>query len=120
MPTTVNGIGTHYYGKRHLRKELGVCGNCHEQHQLENYETTLFIVILYIPIIPLGRKQIVGCCPSCTYHRAVSMQEWQKLKSTELERTLTALADSIDDPMKALEHLVTLSAFNEMDEAREL
>ena len=36
MPTTINGIGTHYYGKRHLVKRPGYCENCKTYHRRQS------------------------------------------------------------------------------------
>ncbi len=119
MPQTVNGIGTHYYGKSNLELETGACEFCGSIAQLETYETGLFFVVLFIPIIPLGRKQILDYCPSCTQHRAISVKEWQRIKSEAIESSTSNLVDKMDDPDVAIEHLQTLSAFRQHDEARD-
>ena len=62
MPTTYNGIGTHYYGKRNLEVENAQCEFCDNYGALESYETGLYFVVLFIPLIPLGRKQILDQC----------------------------------------------------------
>ena len=46
MPYTFNGIGTKYYGKR-------------DKEQDGSYITTLFIVFIYFPIIPLGSYRVL-------------------------------------------------------------
>ena len=48
MPSTVNGIGTHYYGKKNRSVRQGVCNACHRQVQLESYDTRLFFVFVFI------------------------------------------------------------------------
>ena len=44
MPTTINGVGTHYYGKRNLEKEQARCEYCRAQVELQSYETGLYFV----------------------------------------------------------------------------
>ena len=76
MPTTINGIGTSYYGKKNLEADLGTCEWCGHQGELLNYETGYYFVVLFIPLIPLGRKQILNYCPSCSRHRVMAVAEW--------------------------------------------
>lgn len=63
MPTTVNGVGTHYYGRKNRAARISVCRACGRQGMLESYDTRLWFVIVFIPIIPLGRKRIIDQCP---------------------------------------------------------
>jgi tetratricopeptide (TPR) repeat protein len=76
MPTTVNGIGTHYYGKKNRSSRQGLCQMCHRQGPLESYDTRLWFVVLFIPVIPLGRKRIMDQCPYCQRHWAADQQQW--------------------------------------------
>jgi hypothetical protein len=46
MPITVNGCGTKYYGKRELMPD-------------GSYITTEWIVLVYIPLIPIGSFQVL-------------------------------------------------------------
>ncbi len=46
MPITVNGCGTKYYGKRELMPD-------------GSYTTTEWIVLVYIPLIPIGSFQVL-------------------------------------------------------------
>ncbi len=76
MPTTVNGIGTHYYGRKNLSTRHGVCQACNRQSRLQSYDTRLWFVVLYIPVIPLGRKRIMDQCSICHRHWAADQQQW--------------------------------------------
>jgi tetratricopeptide (TPR) repeat protein len=76
MPTTVNGIGTHYYGRKNLSTRHGVCQACNRQSRLQSYDTRLWFVVLYIPAIPLGRKRIMDQCSICHRHWAADQQQW--------------------------------------------
>ena len=120
MPLTINGIGTMYYGKRNLRTHPGKCDSCHKAVQLADYETTLFFVVLYIPLIPLGRKQLLNACPACQRHAMIPARKWQELKRSSIELSTEALATRMDSAEAGLEHLNTLAGFGELDEARDL
>ncbi|MFN6206677.1 MAG: hypothetical protein ACK49R_09565, partial [Planctomycetota bacterium] len=96
MPLTINGIGTMYYGKRNLRTHPGKCDSCHKAVQLADYETTLFFVVLYIPLIPLGRKQLLNACPACQRHAMIPARKWQELKRSSIELSTEALATRMD------------------------
>ena len=88
MPTTYNGIGTHYYGKKNLQSRLGVCQQCGRQTGLTSYDTRLWFVIFYIPVIPLGRKRILDYCAACTRHDPVELQKWETSKQLEISGAL--------------------------------
>jgi hypothetical protein len=62
MPTTYNGIGTQYYGRRNEEKRPGVCPHCGASVELSSYDTRLWFVIVFIPFIPLGRKRVIDQC----------------------------------------------------------
>ncbi len=120
MPTTVNGIGTKYYGTRNLRTYQGVCESCHRTVELRDYETTYFFVVAFIPIVPLGKKQVLADCPVCRRHRVVSLGEWEKMREASLAAGSKALNERPDDPQAALELLRSLSLFSRYDEAENL
>ena len=120
MPITVNGIGTSYYGKKNLTKSNAVCSACHRFTQLTSYETGHYFVVLYIPIIPLGRKQIIDDCPHCMRHRVVPLKQWREIKQNAIARSTDELARNVDDSKAAREHLASLTAFGERAEATEL
>ena len=120
MPTTYNGIGTHYYGKKNLEKETAQCEFCNNFGELHTYETGLYFVLLYIPVLPLGRKQILNYCPACTQHRVMPLREWQEAKEKAIESSTEQLAERMDDPDAAVEHLHTLTAFRQWEDARQL
>ena len=69
MPYTINGIGTTYYGKGNLEVHTGRCESCLRTVQLRSYDTRLWFVVLFIPILPLGRRRVIDDCPVCGAHR---------------------------------------------------
>ncbi|MCX5658744.1 MAG: hypothetical protein NTW19_03360 [Planctomycetota bacterium] len=80
MPHVVNGIGTWYHGKKNVVTYDGVCGSCKGHVTLTSYDTRLFFVVIFIPIIPLARKRIIEQCPACQRHRALPLAEWEKIR----------------------------------------
>ena len=77
MPTTVNGVGTHYYGKREVASRMGSCQHCGAQAKLESYTTRLWFVIVFIPIIPLKRVRLIDYCPRCQRHWVANPEQYE-------------------------------------------
>ncbi len=119
MPFTYNGIGTHYYGKRNLQSRPGACPHCHRSVNLLSYDTRLWFVVLFVPLIPLGRKRIIDSCPYCRRHYVAELQKWETARQLE---TSGALAKFRSDPSpeNAIEAHRQLVAFHQHDEAAAL
>src|SRR5437667_447390 len=58
MPTVHNGIGTWYYGKQRIHRFKSGCSFCKRVVELESYDTTLYLAVFFVPIIPLRRKRV--------------------------------------------------------------
>ncbi len=84
MPYTLNGIGTWYYGKRNLFTYYGTCSQCGHRGELRAYDTTLFFVVVFIPLIPLGAKRIIDECPHCQRHRAMALKDYERARRQDL------------------------------------
>jgi tetratricopeptide (TPR) repeat protein len=95
MPHRHNGTGTCYYGKRRIHSQMGTCEFCKRYTNLESYDTTLFFVMLLIPIIPLGKKRILQECSACSKHRVLSYSKWNDAKARD---SATVLAKLQSDP----------------------
>ena len=117
MPSSINGIGTTYYGKKDRHAHFGVCEACNANTELSSYETRLWFIVLFIPIIPLGKRQILDYCPSCTRHRAVPLGEWQRLSNDAIRDVMEKAKQSPDNPESAMEMHGTLAAFQRHEEA---
>lgn len=89
MPYSINGIGTHYYGHRNKTVRQGVCEACHALGQLESYETRLWFVIVFIPVIPLKRLRIIDQCPHCRRHYAANPDEWESARQLSVSDSLS-------------------------------
>src|SRR5262245_59119839 len=97
MPHVINGIGTWYYGKRRVHRVKSTCQFCDNLGELESYDTTLFFVVVFVPIIPLGQKRVLEECPNCRKHRVTSLKKWEELKARDIEQLLETLRQNPDD-----------------------
>src|SRR5262245_31974346 len=88
MPATVNGIGTHYYGKHNRAAGTATCRWCGRVGALQSYDTRLWFVIAFIPIIPLGRKRIIDQCGSCTKHLVADAHKFEQSRQLEISGSL--------------------------------
>lgn len=118
MPTTYNGIGTHYYGKKNVQSRLGACQQCGRQVELTSYDTRLWFVIIFIPVIPLGRKRILDQCPACSRHYIVELQKWETSKQLEISGALEKYRSN-PSPDSAIETHQTLVNYHQTTEAAE-
>src|SRR4051812_37050312 len=118
MPTTVNGIGTHDYGKKNRSVRTGVCGSCHRVGALESYDTRLWFVIVFIPVIPLGRKRIIDKCPHCTRHMAASADAYEQARQLQTSGSLERFRRE-PSPEAALEAHAQLLVFRAIEQAAE-
>jgi tetratricopeptide (TPR) repeat protein len=103
MPTVVNGIGTWYYGKRRIHSIKGTCEFCGGQADLESYDTTLFFVVVFVPLIPLARKRILRQCSACKKHRVTSLAEWEQAKERDGADLLEKLQSNPHDRETAMQ-----------------
>jgi tetratricopeptide (TPR) repeat protein len=117
MPFTFNGVGTTYYGQKNLETYAGVCRHCKRHVNLQAYETRLWGVVLFIPILPLGKKQILDYCPRCTRHTALSMADWQRFGAQRIAEAGRASEQDPDSPEAAIEQHRTAVAFHQYNEA---
>ena len=120
MPTMVEGIGTTYYGKKNLKTAWGHCDFCNRDAELQEYETRLWFVVMLVPLVPLGRKQILDYCTRCRHHRVLPLAKWEELKEKTIAEHTMALASDPDDPETSLKLLQALAAFNRIEEAEKL
>jgi Flp pilus assembly protein TadD len=97
MPTVHNGIGTWYYGKQRIHRFKSGCSFCKRVVELESYDTTLYFVVFFVPIIPLGRKRVLEQCPACQRHRVTKLHQWEASKERDIARLLELLEKDPDN-----------------------
>ncbi|MGA2750935.1 MAG: tetratricopeptide repeat protein [Verrucomicrobiota bacterium] len=119
MPYTINGIGTRYFGKQNPQQRVGVCRSCGRNVTLASYDTRLWFVVVFIPVIPLGRKHIIDECPGCRRHFVAAMDKWEMARQLE---TSGALERFRSDPTaeNAIQAHQQLTGFHQLAEAAEL
>jgi tetratricopeptide (TPR) repeat protein len=113
MPTVVHGIGTWYYGKRHIHTRQGTCEFCGNTAELSSYDTTLFFVVVFVPLLPLARKRILEQCACCQKHRVLSLARWQEAKATDAARVLDNLHHHPNDRQTMLDAIRFVQAYQD-------
>lgn len=113
MPATVNGIGTWYWGRRNVLVRKADCGLCGAFGDLTSYDTTLFFVVVFVPVIPLGQKRILDQCPNCRKHRVMTLPKYQEAREKSVAEAVDAARAAPSDPAKAVEAIGAVVAFHE-------
>jgi len=116
MPSTVNGIGTGYWGRGNVTVREDFCTSCHRFVQLKSYDTTRSFVILFLPLVPLGRKRVIDQCPVCTRHRIISMRDWRQARAHLLDELLPAWRRQKGD-IAAAKDVIRAAALFQVEEA---
>jgi len=101
MPATVNGIGTGYWGKKNLVAHPGICDHCGKPTELRSYDTWYCFVVLFIPVIPLGKRRIIDQCGICSKHHVSKLADWERLKAEAVTKVTGAYKADPGDPDKA-------------------
>jgi tetratricopeptide (TPR) repeat protein len=117
MPTTINGIGTHYYGKKNKQARTGVCQACGGVGRLESYDTRLWFVVFFIPLVPLGRKRIIDQCPACSRHFAAKRDQWEMVRQLNVSGAMERYRAQ-PSPEAALELHAQMLGFHLHDDAK--
>jgi tetratricopeptide (TPR) repeat protein len=110
MPQMLNGCGTWYYGKSNKQTYVGTCRFCGKGATLTSYDTRLFVVIVMIPIVPLGKKRIIEQCGACTRHLAMPLADYREAES-RMQQTLDAYRNTPADAEAAREFLKAVCSF---------
>jgi tetratricopeptide (TPR) repeat protein len=116
MPSTINGIGTHYYGKKNHTARTAACRWCGRVGALQSYDTRLWFVVLFIPIIPLGRKRIIDQCNGCTRHMVADAHKYEQARQLEISGSMERFR-SAPAPETALVAHAQLLGFHEHEQA---
>ena len=118
MPYTLNGIGTHYYGRSNRSAHVGVCSSCKRSATLSSYDTRECFCVLFIPLIPLTKYRILDECSSCRRHHRMKFSDFQN----KLQRSVKPLRDAIErsprDPQPYIELVRTLIGWKMRAEAQ--
>jgi tetratricopeptide (TPR) repeat protein len=113
MPSVHNGIGTWYYGKRRIHGYKGTCSFCQRVGDLQSYDTTLYFVVFFVPIIPLSHKRVLEQCPHCSRHRVMKLKDWEAAKARDVAKLMDKLQENPDDRETTLHALALASAYQD-------
>ncbi len=115
MPTVYDGIGTWYYGKDNLFLRRGVCPYCGREGELSSFDTTKYFVVVFIPLIPLGKSRVLDKCPHCTKHAVIPLKQWRQQRQEAIDKAVAAVQARPDDPQAHLEAMDTFITFQDRD-----
>ncbi len=113
MPSTINGVGTWYYGKKNIHEQHAVCEFCQSEGIVQSYDTTLYFVVLFIPLIPLKKLRIISDCPVCKKHRSVSLKEWNECKFRDVDSSMEDLRNFPTNEEKAEKALGIITSYQD-------
>ncbi|HZW05951.1 MAG TPA: hypothetical protein VFF65_02415, partial [Phycisphaerales bacterium] len=113
---TVNSVGTRYSGCDNLSVRRDRCEHCGQVADLSSYDTRLFFVALYVPLIPLARKRIIKECSSCRRHLVMPLDVWERERTEKLGGAVADWSASRDNPQLAARAVGTAVAFQAKDE----
>ena len=114
MPSRINGIGTWYYGKENLIAFQGECRHCHQETTLRSYDTTSYVTILYLPILPLGKKRIGRECSICGKHYRISLSKWLKQRDEDYTKMTETYERNPADVEAAKELIATIITYEDV------
>lgn len=115
MPHTINGVGTWYYGKRDIHRLKGVCEFCGSMGELSSYDTSLYFVVLFVPVIPLQNYRVIEECPSCQKHRVIKARQWRELKANNIKEVIEPLEQNPRDREALLKGLAMSISFQDAE-----
>ena len=113
MTFTLNGIGTQTYGKLNRLERADHCDHCQTLGTLQSYDTTKYFVILFVPLIPLGKLRILDHCQRCNRWRQVNLKKWQHDKEAALRSALDGLKRNHQDADAVRTALATATQFQD-------
>lgn len=111
MPTTINGLGTWHWGRSNRHEHWGRCAFCGAHTRLQSYDTTLYFVVAFLPVLPLGRKRVIDHCPSCNRMRIMKLREWDAMRDKAMGEALQAYQADRTNREKAIEALRVTGSF---------
>jgi len=117
MPATVNGIGTHYYGRKNASARRGNCEFCGRLANLTSYDTREFFCVVFVPLIPLTKYRILDQCSSCRKHRRAPLADFERDLQNSVEPLRAAVRANRTNPDAHEELVRQLIAFGLLNDA---
>lgn len=113
MPHVVNGIGTWYWGKRNVRVRRSVCEQCKRVADLRSYDSTLYFVVLFLPILPLKKVRVMEECSLCKMHRVASLRKWERARAQVMGDAIKECREHPTDAAKIRQAIGACVAFED-------
>jgi tetratricopeptide (TPR) repeat protein len=117
MTFTYNGVGTRYHGRKNVADRPADCPFCKKPVRLVSYDTRMWFVFVYVPVIPLRKLRILDQCPRCTRHQVIELKRWEKLQDDARNKAGAVVQEKRDDPEAAIEAHKTLLGAHLMTDA---
>jgi hypothetical protein len=112
----MNGVGTWYWGKERIIRRGGGCDFCGRRAELSSFDTTLFFVVFFIPVIPLGRKRVLNQCSACKRHRVLSLAKWREAQTADITTANQAAMAEPNNEAKAIGAIGTAIGYQAREE----
>lgn len=102
VPFSINGFGNFYFGKQRIHSVYSRCGFCNAFDVLKSYDTSNYIIAMFVPIFPLGERRVLNHCPRCQQFNTLSLRTWEQSKRQAIEAMKVELAseDHSAEPVK--------------------
>ena len=113
MPATINGVGTGYWGKKNQVAFQAVCDHCGHPAVLRSYDTWYCFVVVFLPVVPLGKRRIIDQCSRCSRHYVLTLKEWEQLKTESITTATQAYKQEPGNSEKAAELITTVISFKD-------
>ena len=113
MSYTINGIGTHIYGKENVLTRQDRCTQCGAFGPVSSYDATNYFVVLFIPLIPIGKLRVLDHCPACDRWRQMPRRKWEQAKEEALQAALDGMKADPGSPEAVTEALATATTFQD-------
>ena len=115
MPETYNGCGTWYYGKKNVVSYDDYCSQCNRYVTLSSYDTREWVVVFFVPVIPLRQKRILDSCPACRQHKQMPLKKYLKLKDADYAAAMEKYDANPNDPEAVAALLGVFSAYQDIE-----
>lgn len=109
----IYGIGSYF--KRNRESVHDTCDDCGHVGWLRCYDAERCFSLYGIPVLPVGRKHVLGECPKCRSARMVPLKRWRQGRAETLPEAVASFEADRDDRDAALEALGQCVAFHDRD-----
>ena len=117
---SLKAFGISHCGRRNVLRRRAVCPHCHSVATLTSCDARAYLSLLFLPLIPLGRKRVVDECETCGDKFTVPAEQWQLSKRERFEEARRQYEDKPRDPAAIEEIVATYEAFQDREAFLEL